>query len=92
MGRKPINESGVINGLNLPQEPDLSRLEASGGGAFDTPTSCMQYKRRTKPTRSRRSGGGPVTVVKQGSAAVPIYQGDCRGITRFTLAFYHNGR
>jgi len=92
MGWKPINESGVINGLNLPQEPDLSRLEASGGGSFDTPTSCMHDKRRTKPTRSGRSGGGPVAIVKQGSAAVPIYQGDCRGSTRFTLAFYHNGR
>jgi integrase len=52
----------------------------------------MHDKRRTKPTRSGRSGGGPVTVVKQGSAAVPIYQSDCRGSTRFTLAFYHNGR
>ncbi|MBU6178011.1 MAG: hypothetical protein KGR69_00040 [Verrucomicrobia bacterium] len=52
----------------------------------------MQDKCRTKPARRGRTGGGPVAVVKQGSAAVPIYQGECRGSTRFTLAFYHNGR
>lgn len=56
------------------------------------PTSGMQDKCRTKPARRGRTGGVPVAVVKQGSAAVPIYQGKCRGSTRFTVAFYHNGR
>jgi len=92
MDFQPIIGSGAVNGLNLPQEPELSRLEASGGGCFDTPASGMQDKCRTKPARRGRTGGGPVAVVKQGSAAVPIYQGECRGSTRFTLAFYHNGR
>jgi hypothetical protein len=52
----------------------------------------MHDKCRTKPARRGRTGGGPVALVKQGSAAVPIYQGECRGSTRFTLAFNHNGR
>jgi integrase len=33
-----------------------------------------------------------VAVVKQGSAAVPIYRGECRGCVRFTVAFYRNGK
>jgi integrase len=35
--------------------------------------------------------GKPVAVVRQGSTSVPIYKGTCRGVTRFTLSFYHNG-
>jgi len=34
--------------------------------------------------------GKPVAVVRQGSTSVPIYKGTCRGVTRFTLSFYHN--
>lgn len=33
-----------------------------------------------------------MAVVKQGSAAVPIYRGAVRGCTRFTVAFYRDGR
>lgn len=36
--------------------------------------------------------GKPVAVVKQGSAAVPIYRGTVRGHPRFTVAFYRDGR
>ena len=36
--------------------------------------------------------GKPVALVKQGSAAVPIYRGAVRGKIRFTVAFYRDGR
>lgn len=44
-----------------------------------------------RPGTGRRRGK-PVAVVKQGSAAVPIYRGAVRGLTRFTVAFYRDGR
>ncbi|MEQ1843647.1 MAG: hypothetical protein ABL994_24845, partial [Verrucomicrobiales bacterium] len=46
----------------------------------------------TTAVRPRRDRGKPVAVVKQGSAAVPIYRGECRGCVRFTVAFYRNGK
>ena len=52
----------------------------------------MQDKSMTKPAPRGRKRGKPVAVVKQGSTAVPIYRGTSRGATRFTVAFYLNGR
>lgn len=51
----------------------------------------MHDKDMTTSVRPRRDRGKPVAVVKQGSAAVPIYRGECRGCVRFTVAFYRNG-
>jgi integrase len=59
---------------------------------FDTGPSGMQDKDTTTPVRPRRDRGKPVAVVKQGSAAVPIYRGMCRKSVRFTVAFYRDGR
>ncbi len=39
-----------------------------------------------------KSPKGPHTVVRHGSVTVPIYKGTTGGKTRYTLAFYHNGR
>ena len=52
----------------------------------------MHDKSMTNPAPGRRTRGKPVAVVKQGSAAVPIYRGTCRGAARFTLSYYHNGK
>ncbi len=52
----------------------------------------MHDKSMTNPAPARRTRGKPVAVVKQGSAAVPIYRGTCRGAARFTLSYYHNGK
>jgi hypothetical protein len=51
----------------------------------------MQDKSMTGSAGSPRKRK-PVAVVKQGSAAVPIYRGTVRDATRFTVAFYMNGR
>ena len=50
----------------------------------------MHDKSMTTRPSSPRAKGRPVAVVKQGSAAVPIYRGSCRGVPRFTIAFYLN--
>ncbi|MEI6535613.1 MAG: hypothetical protein WCN98_09760 [Verrucomicrobiaceae bacterium] len=52
----------------------------------------MQDKNMTDWARAPRKKGRPVAVVKHGSTAVPIYRGAVRGCTRFTVAFYLNGR
>jgi integrase len=51
----------------------------------------MQDKSPTELDRHHRKGR-PVAMVKQGSAAVPIYRGMVRGRTRFTVAFYLDGK
>ena len=58
----------------------------------DTPAGGMQDKNMTTLARPSRGKGRPVAVVRQGSAAVPIYKGDVRGSNRFTVAFYRNGQ
>jgi integrase len=35
---------------------------------------------------------GPVTVIRKGSASVPIYAWHSHGKTRYTIAYYHHGR
>jgi integrase len=52
----------------------------------------MDDKKITDPVPLRRGRGKPAAVVKQGSAAVPIYRQECRGRVRFTVAFYRNKR
>lgn len=52
----------------------------------------MHDKSMTNPGSPHGKRGKPVAVVKQGSTAVPIYRGACRGSTRFTLSYYHNGK
>lgn len=52
----------------------------------------MHDNSMTTPVRGSRIKGRPVVVVKQGSAAVPIYRGTSRGCLRFTVAYYMNGR
>ena len=52
----------------------------------------MHDKNMTTQALPTRRRGKPVAVVKQGSAAVPIYKGDVRGSIRFTVAFYRNGQ
>ena len=52
----------------------------------------MHDKNMTTLARTPRAKGRPVAVVKQGSATVPIYRGSSRGSTRFTIAYYMNGR
>jgi len=91
MGILSMIKDDVIHDLNLPQRPEISRSDAGGDESFDTSSVEMNDKCMTKAVRTGRSGGGPVAVVKQGSAAVPIYRGSCRGSERFTLAFYRNG-
>ena len=45
----------------------------------------------TKSGRARRPGQ-KIPRIKAGSAQVPIYEGSVRGATRFTIAFYREGR
>jgi Phage integrase family len=45
----------------------------------------------TKSGRTRRSGS-KIPRIKAGSAQVPIYESAVRGATRFTIAFYRDGR
>ena len=52
----------------------------------------MHDKSTTNPALPSQCRGKPFAVVKQGSAAVPIYRGDVRGFQRFTVAFYRDGR
>jgi len=52
----------------------------------------MHEKNTTGAASRGGKRGKPVAVVKQGSTAIPIYRGICRGSTRFTVSFYHNGR
>ncbi len=52
----------------------------------------MHDKSMTTPAQTGRKRGKPVAVVKQGSAAVPVYRAQCRGKVRFTVAFYRHGR
>jgi integrase len=44
----------------------------------------------TNPGRARRPG--KIQRIKAGSAQVPIYESSVRGATRFTIAFYRDGR
>ena len=66
--------------------------EAISPPRVDTPSSVMQDKSMTIPARGLHRRGKPVAVIKQGSAAVPIYRGHVRGIPRFTVAYYMNDR
>jgi hypothetical protein len=50
----------------------------------------MHDKSMTTQALPSRGKGKPIAVVKHGSAAVPIYRGTCRGMPRFTVAFYLN--
>ena len=43
-------------------------------------------------TRRRPASKGPHTTVRHGSVTVPIYAGTTGGKTRYTMAFYHDGR
>ena len=40
----------------------------------------------------RKKKGLPITTVRYGSTAIPIYAGKVKGITRYTVAFYLNER
>ena len=72
--------------------PALSGSEAFSSAGVDTPAGDMHDKNMTTHALPTRRRGKPVAVVKQGSAAVPIYKGDVRGSIRFTVAFYRNGQ
>ena len=72
--------------------PAVSGSEAFSSAGVDTPAGDMHDKNMTTHALPTRRRGKPVAVVKQGSAAVPIYKGDVRGSIRFTIAFYRNGQ
>ena len=60
------------------------------GGLVDTPRSSMHDKSMT--TAGRKARGRKILHVKFGSVTVPVYEGRVRGVTRFTLACYSEGR
>ena len=55
------------------------------------PKRAVQDKSMTKSGHASRSGR-KIQRIKIGSAQVPIYEGAVRGATRFTIAFYRDGR
>ena len=53
----------------------------------------MHDKSMTNPgPEPRKKKGRPITTVRYGSTAIPIYAGKVKGITRYTIAFYLNER
>lgn len=86
------NTDIIFNGVIAPESPILRASESDRGAPVDTSFPVMHDKSMTETARASRNKGKPVAVVKQGSAAVPIYRGTVRGCARFTVAFYLNGR
>ena len=87
----PSNSNSILQ-ASLPQFAENQPLTQPEASCFDTESLGMDDKKITDPVPLRRGRGKPATVVKQGSAAVPIYRQECRGRVRFTVAFYRNGR
>ena len=79
------NRANNHSGAHIPRALDGIR-----GLSFDTPPMVMHDKSMTTQALPSRGKGKPIAVVKHGSAAVPIYRGTCRGMPRFTVAFYLN--
>lgn len=45
-----------------------------------------------KTTKQNQAPKGPHTTIRHGSVTIPIYAGTTGGKTRYTIAFYHDGR